>query len=210
MTQARIGLKSRRSPLQLKARWLVCALPPLAFIMFEETPGLSALNGINAAALIVLSPFVVAIGFGLTAAIAALARWIGSKAQMRSRLAFALVMLVIVGLFSVPIYLERDWLLLGIIELASLPAALLLGVRGPPPLGRTTREVIALLTGFLDGTDDRAWDEFESVPIADPFLESIRRRAVPMGPPNADEEGLRLLLAELRSKSSTSTGASQT
>ena len=44
-----------------------------------------------------------------------------------------------------------------------------------------------------------AWDDFESVPIADPALEAIRKRAIPMGPPNADVEGILGLLDELRS-----------
>ena len=109
-------------------RWLVCLLPPGAVIVLEETPGLSGLDGINAAALIWLSPIFVVVGFGLTAAIVALTRWIGRKASIRSRLGSALLMLVIVGLLSPLAYLDRDWLLLGAIELASLPAALILTV----------------------------------------------------------------------------------
>lgn len=110
-----------------KVRWLVCALPPVAFVTLEETPGLSGLNGINAAGLTVLSPLVVAAGFGLTAAIVVLARWMARKAKIRSRIGFAVLMLVIVGLLSPLAYLDRDWLLLGVIEVASLPAAIIFG-----------------------------------------------------------------------------------
>src|SRR5579871_6259172 len=100
---------TRARSLYWKGRWLVCALPPVAFIAFEETPSLSDLNGINAAALIGLSPLFVAVGFGLTAAIVALARWISRIARMRSRIGFALLMLLIVGLLSPFFYLDRDW-----------------------------------------------------------------------------------------------------
>ena len=82
---------------------------------------------------------------------------------------------------------------------AAIPLAMLAGLFARPA-ARTPEQVIALLNGFLDGTDARAWDDLESVPIADPFLETIRRRAIPMGPPHADEAGLRSLLAELTSR----------
>ena len=68
------------------------------------------------------------------------------------------------------------------------------------PKRRTPREVATLITGFLEGMDDRAWDDLESVSIEDPFLESIRQRAIAMSPPNADAMGLRGLLAELKSR----------
>jgi len=68
------------------------------------------------------------------------------------------------------------------------------------PTRRTPDAVASLLNGFLDGTDEWAWDDFESVPLADPFLESIRQRAIPMGPPNPDTTDLRNLLAELKSR----------
>jgi hypothetical protein len=110
-----------------KGWWLICLLPPIAFVALEETPGLSSLDGINAAALIVLSPFVLAAGFGLTAAIILLARWVARKAKIRSGVGFAVLVLVIVGLLSPMEYLDHDWLLLSVIELASLPAALILG-----------------------------------------------------------------------------------
>jgi hypothetical protein len=98
----------------------------VAIIVLEETPSLSGLNGINAAALVVLSPLFVAAGFGLTAAIVALTRWISRKLAIKSRTGFAFLMLVIVGLLSPVWYLDRAWLELSVTELASLPAALLL------------------------------------------------------------------------------------
>ncbi|MDV6329981.1 hypothetical protein [Asticcacaulis sp. 201] len=121
-----------QSSVYLKGRWLSCALPPLAFIALEETPGLSGLNGINAAALIVLSPVAVGVGFGLTAGIVKLTRWIGGKVRMRSRAGLAGLMLTIVGILSPHAYLDGDWLLLGVIEIASLPAALLLATVQTP------------------------------------------------------------------------------
>jgi len=110
----------------LWGRWLSCALPPAAFVAVEETPGLSGLDGVNAAALVFMSPVFLALGFGLTAAIVALTRWISRKLGRRSRLGSALLMLIIVGGLSPMEYLERDWLLLGVIEIASLPAAIFL------------------------------------------------------------------------------------
>lgn len=80
-----------------------------------------------------------------------------------------------------------------------LPAAAIAGL-WEKPKQRTPQEVATLIAGFLDGTDEWAWDDFESVRIADPFLEDIRRRAVPLGPPNADVGGIRCLLAELKSR----------
>ena len=56
------------------------------------------------------------------------------------------------------------------------------------------------MTAFLEATDEWAWDDFESVPIADPFPESIRQRAIPMGPPNPNIQGIGGLLAELKAK----------
>jgi hypothetical protein len=106
--------------------WLVCFLPPTSFIVFEDSPSWSGLNGINAAALIVLSPIVLAIGFAITLVIVMLTRWLGRRLRLASRVWLAALMLTLVALFSPLFYLEGDWLLLGVIELASLPAALLL------------------------------------------------------------------------------------
>ncbi len=122
----------QRSTLYQKGQWLVCVLPPLVVIGVEETPGLSGLNGINAAALIVLSPLVLVLGFGLTAAIVMLTRGISRKAAWQSRVGRTLLMLVIVGVLSPIAYLDQDWLLLGAIELGSLPAAILLTLSHPP------------------------------------------------------------------------------
>lgn len=69
------------------------------------------------------------------------------------------------------------------------------------PARRTPQDVMSLIRGFLEGTDESAWDDFESVPVADPYLESIRQRAIPMGPPDANRAGLRDLLAELKARS---------
>src|SRR5471030_937266 len=80
-----------------------------------------------------------------------------------------------------------------------LPAAAIAGLWAKPEQ-RTPQEVASLIAGFLDGTDEWAWDDFESVQIADPFLEDIRRRAIPLGPPNADVAVIRSLLAELKSQ----------
>lgn len=65
---------------------------------------------------------------------------------------------------------------------------------------RTPQQIAMLITGFLEGTNEWAWDDFESVPIADPFLESIRQRAIPMGPPSPNIAGIRSLLAELKAR----------
>jgi hypothetical protein len=126
MSQQTTARSFFQSSLYKKGRWLCCALPPLAFIAIEETPGLSGLNGINAAALIVTSPVVVGLGFGLTAVIVVLTRWIGSKIRLRSRAGLVFLMLIIVGILRPFEYLDGDWLLLSAIEIASLPAALLL------------------------------------------------------------------------------------
>jgi hypothetical protein len=107
-------------------RWLVCFLPPAAFIVFQEAPDWSGLDGINAAALIVISPFALAIGYAITFVIVMLTRWLGRRLRLASRVWLAILMLALVALFSPLFYLEGDWLLLGFIELASLPAALLL------------------------------------------------------------------------------------
>ena len=67
-----------------RLRWVVCIFPPMAWVVFEETPGLSGLDGINAAGLIVMSPIFLAAGFGITAAIIGLSRWIFRRLRLRS------------------------------------------------------------------------------------------------------------------------------
>ncbi len=81
----------------------------------------------------------------------------------------------------------------------AIPLALIAGLFARPA-ARTPQQLLALLEEYLNGTDTRAWDDLESVSIADPALEAIRRRAIPMGPPNWDEAGLRDLMAELKSQ----------
>jgi hypothetical protein len=90
------------------------------------------------------------------------------------------------------------WTALLLVPVA-LPLALIAGLLSPPAR-RTAQQVADLFEEYLNGTDTRAWDELESVPIADPALEAMRRRAIPMGPPNWDEAGLRDLLAELKAR----------
>lgn len=68
---------------------------------------------------------------------------------------------------------------------------------GKKTVDRTPDDVVGFLRDFLEGTGgDWDWDEFESVPIADPDLESVRRRALRAAPPNPDLNQLRALLAE--------------
>ncbi len=66
---------------------------------------------------------------------------------------------------------------------------------------RTPEDVIGFIQDHIDGTGgDWDWDEFECVRIRDPVLDSYRRRAARFGPPGADVEGLRGLVAELRER----------
>jgi hypothetical protein len=67
------------------------------------------------------------------------------------------------------------------------------------PKPRSPEEVFGFINDFIEGSGGEwDWDEFESVPIADPQLDAIRRKAAQMGPPNADLEGLASLLSEMR------------
>ena len=120
-------------------RWLACVLPPVVFVAYELTPGLSGLNGINAAGLLLLSPIVIAIGFGCTAGLVALARWLCRKLQVTQRWMSALLCLTFLGLVNA-LWVEGDWLLLCALQLASLPAALLL----PPAGAKAAAEAKAL------------------------------------------------------------------
>ena len=62
---------------------------------------------------------------------------------------------------------------------------------------RTAAEVATYLRDFIEGTgDDWDWDDFESVPIADPDLERIRREAAQAAPPDLDMAKLRELLRQ--------------
>ena len=50
------------------------------------------------------------------------------------------------------------------------------------PLQRSASEVATYLRDFIDGTSgDWDWDDFTSIPIADPSLEAIRQRAIEVG-----------------------------
>lgn len=56
-------------------------------------------------------------------------------------------------------------------------------------MNRTPEEVVQYLRDFLNGTGDPwDWDDFVSIPIADPRLEDIRRRAARLDLPIADDE----------------------
>jgi hypothetical protein len=80
------------------------------------------------------------------------------------------------------------------------PLGLIAGLFSKPE-GRTPADVAGFIRDLIDGTGGEwDWDEFECVPIADLFLESIRRRAIPMGPPQTDREGLERLIAEVRER----------
>ena len=64
---------------------------------------------------------------------------------------------------------------------------------------RTPEEVAGFLDDFVDGTGGEwDWDEFESVPINNPTLNALRKRAVILGPPHPDLEGLRSIAEEAR------------
>ena len=65
------------------------------------------------------------------------------------------------------------------------------------PAKRTAEEVAQYLRGFLDDSGGEwDWDDFTSVPLADPSLESIRQRAASVELP-ITEEGRRTLVALL-------------
>ncbi len=52
---------------------------------------------------------------------------------------------------------------------------------------RTPREVAQYIRNLInDEGGEWDWDDFESVPIADPELDRIRREAALAGPPNPD------------------------
>jgi hypothetical protein len=75
-------------------------------------------------------------------------------------------------------------------------AALIAGLISRPTQ-RTAAEVAKYLRDFIEGTGGETdWDDFESVPIADPGLEQIRRDAATAGPPDPDLAKLRDLLRQ--------------
>ncbi|WP_291193664.1 hypothetical protein [Hyphomonas sp.] len=66
------------------------------------------------------------------------------------------------------------------------------------PVKRTAAEVAQYLRGVINDSDGNwDWDEFTSVPLSDPSLESIRQRAASVEMP-VTEEGRRTLVALLR------------
>jgi hypothetical protein len=87
-----------------------------------------------------------------------------------------------------------------VLTLAALPfsvVAALLGAAFAPRERRTATEVAAYLGNFVNGeAGPWDWDDFISVPIADPVLEQIRCRAAAIDLPVSDEgsEVLRRLL----------------
>jgi hypothetical protein len=86
----------------------------------------------------------------------------------------------------------------------ALPVALVAAVwPGKKTNDRTPEEVVRFIEDFLNGTGGEwDWDEFESVPIADPRLDALRRRAALAGPPGHDEVTLRTIAAEARALAS--------
>jgi hypothetical protein len=62
---------------------------------------------------------------------------------------------------------------------------------------RTPEEVAQYPRNFIETRGaDWDWDDFESVPIADPALERIRRQAALAAPPNPNMKKLADLLKE--------------
>ena len=80
----------------------------------------------------------------------------------------------------------------------ALPIALIAGLLpGKKTVDRTPEDVAGYPRDFISGTGGEwDWDDFESVPITDPRLESIRQRAARAAPPNPDLEALRKLASE--------------
>jgi hypothetical protein len=68
---------------------------------------------------------------------------------------------------------------------------------------RTAAEVVNVLVAALSTGGDDAFDDFVSVPVADPALEAIRLKCaeVVLAPANVFEESLRSALVELRASS---------
>jgi hypothetical protein len=99
--------------------------------------------------------------------------------------------------------------ILGCLALPVLPVAMIAGLLSRP-VRRTREKVVRFLEDFLHGTGgDDDWDEFTSVPIEDPELEGLRRRAdairLPMD--DAGRETLRALLEEAKVIAARSTKA---
>jgi hypothetical protein len=89
----------------------------------------------------------------------------------------------------------------GVVAAAVLiPLAIIVKLISMPferPHKRTAEEVAQYLRGFLDDSGGEwDWDDFTSIPLADPSLESIRQRAASVELP-VTEEGRRTLVALL-------------
>lgn len=89
----------------------------------------------------------------------------------------------------------------GVVAAAILiPVAIVVKLISMPferPAKRTAEEVAQYLRAFLDDSGGEwDWDDFTSIPLADPRLESIRRRAASVELP-VTEEGRRTLVALL-------------
>lgn len=57
------------------------------------------------------------------------------------------------------------------------------------PFNRTPEEVVGYLRDFLEGTGGQwDWDDFASIPIADPRLEDIRQRVSALDLPMSDAD----------------------
>jgi hypothetical protein len=70
---------------------------------------------------------------------------------------------------------------------------------GGKTIDRTAEDVIRFMSDLIDGTGGAwDWDEFECVPITDPELDAIRRRAIPAGPPKLDVATLQNLISEVK------------
>jgi hypothetical protein len=83
-----------------------------------------------------------------------------------------------------------------VVAVGVIGAALMAGLTSRPAR-RTAADVATYLRDFIEGTGgEMDWDHFESVPIADPELERIRREALAAGPPDADLAKLRDLLRQ--------------
>jgi hypothetical protein len=81
-----------------------------------------------------------------------------------------------------------------------IPLAIVVKLIAKPferPANLSADEVAGHLRDFLGGTgDDYGWDDFISIPIADPALESIRTRAAQLTMADGDLAKLESLLAE--------------
>lgn len=120
--------RPERNDSQFAMRWLTCAIPPLVFILHQLTPGVTFMNPINAAALLVTSPLFAVLGFALTAGIFIGVRLLVRRFRWRDP-SFTVLALSLIGLINVGWHDPLIWLLL---EVTSLPAAILLAPKVLP------------------------------------------------------------------------------